>query len=321
MAVVQRMREAYANALEGVMDRLAEIRQEIDDLEAQGIAPDRQTVLLRQRFDAAGAELLAAINEYERFAVEQTRDGQLALIDFAVDSASRVADIASQDIVRAGVRWDLKTPSRDVLDQLVGFAGDGSPLAAVYAEVGPAAQLMLEQLAPTGIGPRAVADGMVKVGQASYRRMETIARTEMIRAAREANRQTYMANADVLDGWVRACAGDSRVCMVCWALHGTMHKTSEIMPSHPNCRCVMVPVPKSLAELSGDPEAPDVRPRIPTKEELFDTLTADEQREILGKGRYERWRNGMSLSRFGRVEIDPVWGPTAVPVGIAELGD
>ena len=172
-----------------------------------------------------------------------------------------------------------------------------------------------------GIGPRAVAEMMTQVGQASYQRMETIARTEMLRAAREANRQTSIANGDILEGWQRACAGDSRTCMVCWALHGTMHKTSDIMPSHPNCRCTMIPVPKSLAEIMGDPDLPDVRAKLPGRDELFAQLSIEQQYEILGKTRYERWLDGMPLSRFGEVKIDPVWGPTAVPVKLVDLGD
>jgi len=314
------MREAYTDALAGVRKQLAEINAEIDQMERDGVTPEQQMVMLQARFMTAQDELVRAIEAFTPFGVEQTATGQRELIMYAIDNLDKTVQIAAGRPDQIGIELSFTRPETETLERFVGFAGDGSPLEAVFAEVGPATRTALQQGMAEGIGPRAVARQMTKVGQASYQRMETIARTEIIRASREATRQSFIDNADVLEGWMRVCAGDANTCMVCWALHGTIHATDEIMPSHPRCRCAMVPIPKPLSEISGDPDAPDVRPTIPTREQLFATLDEEDQREILGKSRYELWRNGMSLSRFGTVEQDPVWGPTAVPVKLVDLG-
>lgn len=320
MRYVRRMREAYTDALAGVRKQLAEIEAEIDDLERAGVGPEQQMVALRARFIAAQDELVKAIEAYTPIGVEQTATGQRELVMYAIDNLDKTVQIAAGRPDQIGIELGFTRPETETLEQFVGFAGNGSPLDEIFAEVGNAARSALQEGMASGIGPRATARMMRQVGQGSYQRMETIARTEIIRASREATRQSFIDNQDVLEGWMRVCAGDARTCMVCFALHGTIHATDEIMPSHPNCRCAMVPIPKPLSEISGDPDAPDVRPTIPTREALFATLDEDDQREVLGKSRYELWRNGMSLSRFGAVEMDPVWGPTAVPVKLVDLG-
>lgn len=321
MAYVRRMREAYTASLAGVRKQLAEIRAEIEQMDRDGIAPDAQMLMLQERFANAQQELLDGIEAFTPFGVEQTTAGQQELVMYAMDHLDNAVNIAAGRPDQIGIELSFTRPDTEQLQQFVGFSSNGSPLETVFAEVGPAARTALIEGFGSGLGPMQTAQMMTQVGQASYQRMETIARTEMIRASREAVRQSFVENADVLDGWMRVCAGDARTCMVCFALHGTIHATDEIMPSHPNCRCSMMPIPKSLAEITGNPDAEDVRPTVPDREALFRTLTEDEQIEILGPTRYRKWRDGMSLSRFGTVKNDPEWGPTAVPVKIADLGD
>ncbi|MBK8246531.1 MAG: hypothetical protein IPK85_03900 [Gemmatimonadetes bacterium] len=74
-----------------------------------------------------------------------------------------------------------------------------------------------------------------------------------------------------------------------------------------NCRCVMVP------EVAG------VEQSIPSAETLFGRMSAEQQREVLGAGRYEAWQAGAPLSGFGRVVDDPRWGPVAEVVPLAEV--
>jgi SPP1 gp7 family putative phage head morphogenesis protein len=313
------MRNAYGNALQGVQAQLARILESIAEMEADGIPVERQTVMLAERFQNVGQDLVEQIVEFQSFGLEQTVIGQRELIDYSTDRIAQLTKITTAPLSTVGIVWDVVRPDRSALEKFVGFASNGSPLSRVFDQVGIDARSAVEQAMGRGVGPREAARMMTRVGQASYQRMETIARTEMLRAAGEANREMLMANDDVLDGWTRVCAGDPRTCAVCWALHGTEHKTSDIMPTHPNCRCVAVPKPKSIAEITGDPELDDTTPEVPGRDQLFAQLTSDEQIEVLGKGRYDLWKNGMSLTRFGKVEQDAVWGPTAVAVPLKEL--
>lgn len=54
---------------------------------------------------------------------------------------------------------------------------------------------------------------------------------------------------DVLKGEALVCALDERTCLACLELDGTDQK----VPVHDGCRCVVVPIPKSWAELTGLP--------------------------------------------------------------------
>jgi len=126
----------------------------------------------------------------------------------------------------------------ETLQTFVGMAGDGSPLAELFDTipqfVTDAMKLSLAQGISLGEGPRTVARRLQRVAMVGQSRAETIARTEMIRASREAQRQLYTENPAVT-GFRRQATQDARVCLACLALSGTLQKTDEIMPSHPNC--------------------------------------------------------------------------------------
>lgn len=80
------------------------------------------------------------------------------------------------------------------------------------------------------------------------RRAEILARTEIIRAHHAATVQEYrnwaVAGVKVKAEWTTA--GDSRVCARCAALEGKIYTLDEIqnmIPLHPNCRCIALPAP------------------------------------------------------------------------------
>ena len=79
------------------------------------------------------------------------------------------------------------------------------------------------------------------------RRAKVLARTEIIRAHHSATMQEYK-NWEVEEVKVKAewqTAGDARVCEECSALEGRVYSLEEIgnmIPLHPQCRCVALPV-------------------------------------------------------------------------------
>jgi len=79
------------------------------------------------------------------------------------------------------------------------------------------------------------------------RRAAMLARTEIIRAHHLANIQEYKnwgaLGVIVVAEW--GTAGDDRVCTECAGLHGNRYTLNEIehmIPRHPNCRCIAIPV-------------------------------------------------------------------------------
>ena len=79
------------------------------------------------------------------------------------------------------------------------------------------------------------------------RRAEILARTEIIRAHHLATIQEYR-NWGVVGVRVRAewmTAGDDRVCEKCASMEGktfTLDEAEPLLPAHPNCRCIMLPM-------------------------------------------------------------------------------
>lgn len=99
-----------------------------------------------------------------------------------------------------------------------------------------------------GENPRTMASAMNKsIRTITNRRAVVMARTEVIRAHHQANIEEYR-RAGVEGVMVKAewiTAGDERVCELCEPLHGEVFKLKEIeqmIPRHPQCRCVAVPI-------------------------------------------------------------------------------
>lgn len=80
------------------------------------------------------------------------------------------------------------------------------------------------------------------------------------------------------------------------------------MYTHPNCRCVMLPRARSYADLLGDPTLKDGRPALVSGADAFAKLPADQQRRILGNGRYALYKQGMPLGGMVSERTHPVWG-------------
>ena len=72
----------------------------------------------------------------------------------------------------------------------------------------------------------------------------------------------------------------------------------------------MVPVTKSLAEITGDRSIPDLRPGAVTPDRIMGGLDRDEILGIFGPRRPELYDDGYPLEDMIEVLNDPKWGPT-----------
>lgn len=100
----------------------------------------------------------------------------------------------------------------------------------------------------SGMGDLAITDTLGRFIPAQ-RRAQTLARTEIIRAHHQANMQEYknwaVDNFQVIAEFITA--GDDRVCTECAGYHGNQYnlETAEhLIPVHPSCRCIIIPVRK-----------------------------------------------------------------------------
>lgn len=123
-------------------------------------------------------------------------------------------------------------------------------LKGITAAMDQAISRELAQGLAEGKGPREIArrlnNRVAKIGKS---RATTLARTEIIRAHHGANIQEYR-NANVAGVGVKAewSTAKFNVCKYCSAFEGRIFSLDRIefmIPAHPKCRCVAIPIPYS----------------------------------------------------------------------------
>lgn len=262
---------------------------------------------------ALAEQVEAAMEDFADRGAAIVEDGQRKAIETTLGHAERLTR-AALGTPPAGFSASFSALPAEALEVIVGMAGNGSPLASLLSIAGKEHATELREIlissVAQGIGPREVARKMAGASGKSRARMETIARTEMLRASREASRRIYEENSSLVSGYIRLSAADVRTCAACWALHGTKSQLHERFISHPSCRCSLIPDAKSYAEILGDPSIPDTRKSIPQGAALFANLTEAEQAEILGPSLLELYKNGASLDDFVTRSFSAEWGPT-----------
>jgi hypothetical protein len=135
-------------------------------------------------------------------------------------------------------------------------------------------------------------------------------RTVQLYSYREANRATYMANADVVEGWIwSAHLGDSRTCMSCVAMHGTEHPLTEALNDHYNGRCAMIPMVKGWDN-----------PITETGQEWFEKQPEAKQRAMMGPGKLAAWQEGkFDFSALTTTQTDRVYRDMRVETPLKDL--
>lgn len=138
---------------------------------------------------------------------------------------------------------------------------------------------------------RSMQNAMYEKLGSTQARMNNIARTEVLDAYRNGARQTQMANADVLQGWVWTSVVAQTSCPSCIAMHGTVHDLSEPGPEdHPQGRCFRVPLTKPWPQLGFDVEEP--ASTFVDAQAWFDSLNPQQQHAMLGEKAYAAWSSG-----------------------------
>lgn len=324
-AAAAAMVSAYKHLLDDTEAALGELTAAIATAEASGRRVSPSWLYQSGRYRSLITQLQARLAAWAANAVQTAADAQrLALAELRTDEFLRAA------FGDAALGISFAPLPIDALEAMVGFTGEGTPLAhlmalAAVAGVDGARSALIRAVA-LGYGSDRTARDVRDALGVSLVRATTISRTEMHRAFREGVRQAMVRNAELLEGWVWRAAKDRRTCLVCWAKDGTVYQFSRgtkvsiaIMPTHPNCRCAMVPRAKTYAEITGDPSLPDHRPHTKTGPELFAALPPAAQLEILGPARFALYQAGVPLEDMVETVDDPVWGPTTRPRVLADI--
>lgn len=187
------------------------------------------------------------------------------------------------------------------IEKLLGYLEEGGPLYKKLElmssyNTGLITDAILEGVA-AGKNPKVIAANLTKnLGMALTDSLRT-ARTVQVWSYREANRASFIANSDVVEGWIWYATLDDDCCMSCVAMHGTKHTNDEVLDDHYNGKCVMVPV-----VVGGNPG-------IQTGEDWFKGLSEDKQRSMMGAQYFEAYQGGaFNFLELSKEHTDDVYG-------------
>lgn len=284
---------AYEDARPRVLREIEALMAAIDERDeiTQGQAVrlsqlDRLLEVIDEDLNAMGRQVESMITGAQSKAVDASIERTRQMAAARATSASDAAAIARN--------W-VDVP-RQQLEHLIGSLSDGSPLRESLSMIGPDTADAVRNALADGIvrliPTKQLGAGLARQLNLSEARAQTLARTAVQQAARNAQLEQMAQNDDILDGWEWFSALDSRTCLSCVAQHGVTFPLSESQfPAHPNCRCVAVPV------LSDYPD----QGIGPTGEEWFATLPADQQDAMLPVWARDEYRAGrVRISDFAQ---------------------
>jgi len=283
--------------IEALAFRMAEIT-------ASGGVVTPNLLLGEVRYQQLLVQLHDELRTYTAYANSTISDGQQAMATAGISHGAQA--------ISAQVATTFNRLPVSAVQHMVGLTGAGTPLNSILVQSWPLSAQGLTQALVDGValgwGPRKTAKLMAEGMTGSLDRMLTIARTEQLRVYNESNRQQYIASG-IVTSYTRIAAHDRRTCLNCILLEGTKYATDELMPSHPNCRCALIPI------VRGQPE-----PEWQRGEDWLRSQDSATQESIMGKGKYEAWRLGQfELQDSVQIVPNATWGPTLRSVPLREL--
>lgn len=308
-------REAARELVRVYADLQAAIRVELDELtrtiaraQVAGETVNQSWLFQQSRYRSLLQQTDAAYRDASRIASGVVTRTQASVGPLGAEAAEAlVRSLAPPQIP---LSWSL-LPS-GAIEAMVGFASDGSPLSRLFDQLGPEASRNIRSSLLRGVGlgqgPREIARLIRRDVGLSLTRALAISRTEVLRAYRTTEAESYRRNSDVVKTQIWHAALDDRTCPVCASQHGTEYPVGATMDTHVNCRCSWIPKTATWAELgySGVPDTNSVIERGP---DWFARQPVERQAAILGPGRQAAYRDGLTLAEMVGRRVDRRWGP------------
>lgn len=314
-----RAREAAAQAeiVSAYRDVWTAVRRQSDLLfeaiverEAAGVPVSLDWLFELERLGALQAQIERELDRFAARAYIAISSAQSDMADMAAENA-RALMLAQR--VDPGVVAAIGKLPTSAVERLVGFLGDGSPLREALDRYGPLASQQARQVFVIGLATgqpvELIAKHLRRTLGLPLRDALTLARTEVMRSYREASRELFMASRAVVTGWRWHSALGKRTCAFCWAMHGSLHPPGEIMATHPNCRCAMVPVTVPWSQL-GVTGVSETSATGATGPDIFRRQSPQTKLSVLGPMKYAAYRAGvLRLEDIPGFRYDPRWGP------------
>lgn len=295
----QQVEASLQDRVEVFASRVAQDGLTPSQIQSRQFQLDRYNSLLRQ--------VTRELDKYTDYADGLITTGQRQAAQLGIQAASSAIRAV------AGARTAFDILPIDAIENMVGLAGDGSPLRTLLqASYSSGAQGMLDQLIRStalGVNPQVTAQNMVRLGLSqSLNRMMTVARTEQLRVHRESSRQQYQQSG-VVENYRRLATRDSRTCMACLMADGEVYELTETLREHPNGRCTTIPTVTGFAPVAWQ-KGPD----------WFMQQDQATQRKMLGNGRYNAWQDGrFNLDQLVQQRSNSIWGDSLQVTPLRDL--
>jgi len=304
-AALRRLVDAYTRIYAKLQDKINLLT---DVIEMEN--PTRAQLARMERYKSLIAQVEAEMTNYQTILANEVEAiGRDAITFASRDTARMMKAIGSE----YGVDVAFQRLPTEAIKSLLGFLAEDGPLfERIGTYAGEAAQTVantiLEAVA-MGKGPREVARLIRKdLGENLTAALRTT-RTVQLWSYREATRANYLNNSDIIEGWYWYAALENDPCMACIAEHGTFHTMDETLDDHYNGRCAMLPAIRGLGN-----------PVEQSGEEWFNTLDEGKQKELMGQGKYEAWKEGQfEFNQMIGKHTDDVYGQMTTETALKDL--
>lgn len=275
--------------------QITALAYETSEARAQGRLVNVSTVAQSDRYMATMSQMRSEIARYDaEWAISRIDDLQRDLAGVGLSQADTLLAMTGLDASAFATFNPLAVAS--ILEQ----AREGLPLMALLDRgYGLAAQSIADHLiagVALGINPRQLAKDMVRNGLSqSLNHTLLVARDQGIRAWRTASQERYAMTG--IKQYRRTAARQARTCIACLALDGTIYDAAQLFPTHPQCRCVMVPIVPGIKPIEIAPASEWLKGQSPAV-----------QKATLGPERYAMYQKDVPLVAMVKFTDDPTWG-------------
>lgn len=315
---LERIFNAYQSAFNRIKPMVEALTEKAAGL---GVLTEAQMYRL-DRYKALQAQIESELAKFSAF------------LDVEIDQSTRANLLLGEEhalglmrLVSGGrefLRVEFDKLPKPAVETLLGFLSPDSPLQKRINELAPYhADKIGQELVNAiiqGWNPYKTSREIAPLLEMSRKALEQsmgnalsdalrMARTAQLWTYREASRANYIANSDVLSGWIWYAELDADVCMSCVAQHGTFHTFDETLDDHYNGRCAMIPVVSGIEP-----------PNIEAGAAWFAKQPEATQRAMMGGEKHAAWQAGkFEFPALSKQKPDPTYGTMHFEASLKDL--
>lgn len=316
---LKRLRKAYETIINNTARKADALAKEINAMREAGEIVSNGRLVRMERYNLLLADLQ---RQCERYAIDVATPSVTQLQEenawLAQQHAARTERIILGPELTGQVAERFVMVNAEAVEAIAGTMGDGGNVrnylleTLTKATVDHVGNALVEGIGG-GLGPREVARMAAQASGLGLTRAATIARTEMLRAYRESQRQRW-EQSGLVHMYRRTAAQNPRTCLGCIVMDGTVFPISEELADHPNGKCFPVPV---FVLPNGEVIQP---PGMTSAREWLAQEPEDVQKHVMGPKRWAAWKRGdVQLHEMARYVPNERFGDSWAPRRVRDI--